>query len=81
MDELEAKGLWFVGSGVSGGEEGARYGPSLSKLAAIDIEVEIDVCPPIVPGGSPAAWPHIKEIFQKTAAQTDGERALPIQLQ
>lgn len=29
--ELEAKGLLFVGSGVSGGEEGARYGPSLSE--------------------------------------------------
>jgi hypothetical protein len=29
--ELEAKGLLFVGSGVSGGEEGARYGPSLSS--------------------------------------------------
>ena len=27
--ELEEKGLLFVGSGVSGGEEGARYGPSL----------------------------------------------------
>lgn len=27
--ELEAKGLSFVGCGVSGGEEGARYGPSL----------------------------------------------------
>src|SRR5260221_3195630 len=26
---LEAKGLNFVGSGVSGGEEGARFGPSL----------------------------------------------------
>ncbi|GAA6029436.1 hypothetical protein JCM8097_003678 [Rhodosporidiobolus ruineniae] len=53
--ELEAKGLLFVGSGVSGGEEGARHGPSL------------------MPGGSSAAWPHIKEIFQKTAAQTDGQ--------
>ncbi|GAA5829749.1 hypothetical protein JCM5353_002217 [Sporobolomyces roseus] len=53
--ELEDKGLLFVGSGVSGGEEGARYGPSL------------------MPGGSAAAWPHIKEIFQKTAAQADGE--------
>lgn len=30
--ELESKGLLFVGSGVSGGEEGARYGPSLSGL-------------------------------------------------
>jgi len=27
--ELEEKGLLFVGSGVSGGEEGARHGPSL----------------------------------------------------
>ncbi|KAG8931487.1 6-phosphogluconate dehydrogenase, decarboxylating 2 [Tulasnella sp. 419] len=52
--ELEAKGLLFVGSGVSGGEEGARYGPSL------------------MPGGSAAAWPHIKEIFQKTAANVNG---------
>ena len=26
---LEAKGLLFVGCGVSGGEEGARYGPSM----------------------------------------------------
>ena len=53
--ELESKGLLFVGSGVSGGEEGARHGPSL------------------MPGGSAAAWPEIKEIFQKTAAQSDGE--------
>lgn len=28
-DELKAKNLLFIGSGVSGGEEGARYGPSL----------------------------------------------------
>ncbi len=28
-EELKAKGILFVGSGVSGGEEGARYGPSL----------------------------------------------------
>ena len=27
--ELSAKGLLYVGTGVSGGEEGARYGPSL----------------------------------------------------
>lgn len=27
--DLEKKGLLFVGSGVSGGEEGARYGPSI----------------------------------------------------
>jgi 6-phosphogluconate dehydrogenase len=28
-EELKQKGIRFVGSGVSGGEEGARYGPSL----------------------------------------------------
>jgi len=27
--ELASKGLYFIGMGVSGGEEGARYGPSL----------------------------------------------------
>ena len=27
--DLEKKGILFVGSGVSGGEEGARYGPSI----------------------------------------------------
>ena len=48
---LESYGLLFVGSGVSGGEEGARHGPSL------------------MPGGSPAAWPHIKPIFQTIAAK------------
>ncbi|KAL4399033.1 phosphogluconate dehydrogenase (decarboxylating) Gnd1 [Malassezia pachydermatis] len=55
VKEVEAKGLLYVGSGISGGEDGARHGPSL------------------MPGGSDAAWPEIKEIFQKTAAQTDGE--------
>ncbi|CAI5757148.1 unnamed protein product [Candida verbasci] len=54
-DELQTKGIEFVGSGVSGGEEGARTGPSL------------------MPGGSQAAWPHIKSIFQDIAAKTDGE--------
>jgi len=52
--ELEAKGILFVGAGVSGGEEGALNGPS------------------IMPGGSEAAWPEIKGIFQKIAAKVDG---------
>ncbi|KAJ3323893.1 6-phosphogluconate dehydrogenase, decarboxylating [Blyttiomyces sp. JEL0837] len=52
VKELEAKGFLFVGTGVSGGEEGARYGPSL------------------MPGGSPAAWPHVKDIFQAISAKT-----------
>ena len=50
---LDAKGLLFIGTGVSGGEEGARHGPS------------------IMPGGSPAAWPHVKEIFQAIAAKVE----------
>ena len=50
---LESKGLLFSGTGVSGGEEGARHGPS------------------IMPGGSPAAWPHVKEIFQSIAAKVE----------
>src|SRR5438477_7747350 len=48
---LESKGLLYIGTRVSGGEEGARHGPS------------------IMPGGSPAAWPHLKPIFQSIAAK------------
>src|SRR6476661_3551576 len=50
---VESKGLLYIGTGVSGGEEGARRGPS------------------IMPGGSPAAWPHVKDIFQSIAAKVD----------
>ena len=50
---LADKGILFVGTGVSGGEEGARKGPS------------------IMPGGNPAAWPHVKEIFQAISAKVD----------
>src|ERR1700743_3400827 len=49
--ELADKGILFIGTGVSGGEEGARFGPS------------------IMPGGNPAAWPHVKPIFQAIAAK------------
>lgn len=52
-EELKKKGILFVGAGVSGGEEGARHGPS------------------IMPGGDPAAWPHIKPIFQAISAKVD----------
>jgi len=51
---VESKGLLYVGTGVSGGEEGARKGPS------------------IMPGGSPAAWPHVKDIFQSVSAKAEG---------
>jgi 6-phosphogluconate dehydrogenase len=49
---LEGKGLIYVGCGVSGGEEGARHGPSL------------------MPGGSAAAWPLVKNIFTAICART-----------
>lgn len=51
--QVESRGLLYVGTGVSGGEEGARHGPS------------------IMPGGSPAAWPHVQPIFQAIAAKVD----------
>jgi 6-phosphogluconate dehydrogenase len=48
---VESKGLQYIGTGVSGGEEGALKGPS------------------IMPGGSEAAWPYVKEIFQSISAK------------
>ena len=53
--DLEGRGLHFVGCGVSGGEEGALKGPSL------------------MPGGPRASWEIIAPIYQKIAAQVDGE--------
>src|SRR5437773_4585061 len=50
---LAEKGILFIGTGVSGGEEGARFGPS------------------IMPGGNPAAWPQVREIFQAIAAKVE----------
>jgi len=57
--EVESKGLLFVGSGVSGGEEGALKGPSL------------------MPGGSKAAWPTIKPIFQAISAKVGPKNDIP----
>jgi 6-phosphogluconate dehydrogenase len=39
---LRAKGLRFIGSGVSGGEEGARFGPSLMPGGAMDAWKELE---------------------------------------
>ncbi len=50
---VESKGLLYIGTGVSGGEEGALKGPS------------------IMPGGSKAAWQHVKPIFQDIAAKVE----------
>ncbi len=51
---VESKGLLYIGTGVSGGEEGALKGPSM------------------MPGGSSAAWPLVKPIFQAICAKVDG---------
>ncbi len=56
---VESKGLLYVGTGVSGGEEGALKGPSL------------------MPGGSEAAWPHVKPIFQAIAAKVGPKNDIP----
>ena len=39
--ELTAKGIRFVGMGVSGGEEGARHGPSLMPGGAVEAWADI----------------------------------------
>ncbi len=57
--EIESKGLLFIGTGVSGGEEGALKGPSL------------------MPGGSKAAWPLVKPIFQAIAAKVGPRGDIP----
>ncbi|MEU6024003.1 NADP-dependent phosphogluconate dehydrogenase [Micromonospora sp. NPDC047134] len=54
-EALRAKGLHFVGTGVSGGEEGALWGPS------------------IMPGGSAESYRKLGPIFEKIAAQVEGE--------
>lgn len=54
---VESKGFLYIGTGVSGGEEGALKGPS------------------IMPGGSPDAWPHVKDIFQSIAAKVENGEA------
>lgn len=50
---VESKGMLYIGTGVSGGEEGALNGPSM------------------MPGGSPAAWPIVKPIFQAICAKVE----------
>jgi 6-phosphogluconate dehydrogenase len=57
--DIEAKGLQYIGTGVSGGEEGALLGPSM------------------MPGGSPAAWPLVKPIFQAIAAKVGPKGDIP----
>jgi 6-phosphogluconate dehydrogenase len=52
---LRERGLLFSGTGVSGGEEGARHGPS------------------IMAGGADEAYARLAPVFEKIAAQVDGE--------
>ncbi|MCD6322681.1 MAG: decarboxylating NADP(+)-dependent phosphogluconate dehydrogenase [Clostridiales bacterium] len=51
--KVEENGLLYIGTGVSGGEEGALKGPS------------------IMPGGSPKAWPFVRDIFQAISAKVE----------
>lgn len=53
VKEVENKGMYFIGTGISGGEEGALHGPS------------------VMPGGSAAAWPLVKDILQGISAKLD----------
>ena len=57
--EVEEKGFLFIGTGVSGGEEGALKGPS------------------IMPGGSPKAWPLVKDVFQAISAKVGPHDDIP----
>lgn len=50
---VESRGMLYIGTGVSGGEEGALHGPSM------------------MPGGSFAAWKHVKPIFQAICAKVE----------
>ncbi len=54
---VESRGLLYIGTGVSGGEEGALKGPS------------------VMPGGSPAAWPLVRPIFQAIAARAEDPKS------
>jgi 6-phosphogluconate dehydrogenase len=56
---VESKGLLYIGTGVSGGEEGALKGPSM------------------MPGGSEAAWPAVKPIFQAISAKVGPNNDIP----
>jgi len=56
---VESKGLLYIGTGVSGGEEGALKGPSM------------------MPGGSEAAWPLVKPIFQAICAKGGPNNDIP----
>jgi len=54
VNSLQEKGFHFMGVGISGGEQGARTGPS------------------IMPGGDPAAYPHVQPLLEAVAAKVNG---------
>ena len=58
-EQVEQAGLLYIGTGVSGGEEGALKGPS------------------IMPGGSPEAWPLVKDILQTISAKVGPNNDIP----
>jgi 6-phosphogluconate dehydrogenase len=61
MNELKEKGILFVGAGVSGGEEGARFGPSIMPGGAAEAWPHIknilqDTSAKVADGTACCAW-------------------------
>ena len=54
-EQVQAHGMEFMGVGVSGGEEGALWGPS------------------IMPGGSPASYARVADVFQAISAKAPSD--------
>ena len=57
INELSTKGLYFLGCGISGGEDGARHGPSImpggSKEAWIHVKEMLQTISAKTPNGDP----------------------------
>lgn len=60
---VESKGLLYIGTGVSGGEEGARHGPSIMPGGS--------------PAAWPHVKPILQNIAAKVAGEKAGESAIP----
>lgn len=84
--EMEAKGIYEIGMGVSGGEEGARRGKRMlffcwlgvyfyeiaPNANTIDnVLIRDTTGPAMMPGGSAEAYKYLQPIVDKVAAQTD----------
>ena len=73
---VEAQGRLFIGTGVSGGEEGARTGPSIMPGGRCRCSRRLSTATfttasltSATSSRSAAAWPHVKQIFQAISAK------------